>query len=217
MRYIEKSQPEPRTLLEYRESGGDDASWDGFPGKDKVRELLLKDQGHLCCYCMRRIDISKMKAEHYRPRKGPNGSPERQLDWSNLLAACDKSRGMKRAQQTCDTRKSDDLITIDPQRKPHIEKLKFLPNGKLVYGREEEPYQSDINDRLNLNSKILVRNRKAALDAALNTLRIKLGKKSWSVQKLENELSVQRGSGKLPQYFGVFEKWLEKEIQRRRL
>ncbi len=216
MRYVEKSQPEPRKLLEYRESGGDEASWDGFPEKDKVRELLLKDQGYLCCYCMRSIDISEMKAEHYRPRRGPSGAPERQLDWSNLLAACDKSRGMKRTQQTCDTRKSDDLITIDPQRKSHIEKLRYLPNGKLVYGREEEPFQSDINDRLNLNSGILVRNRKAALDSFLDSMRSKLGKKSWSARKLEKKLNAQRNSTKLPEYFGVYEKWLEKEIERRR-
>ncbi len=46
MRRIHKGA-EPRSLGEHRRSGGD---YDGYAGKDELRDALLKEQGFLCCY-----------------------------------------------------------------------------------------------------------------------------------------------------------------------
>ncbi len=72
-------------LSTYRQAAGQDAYWDGFSEKEPVRDMLLTDQGYLCCYCMRRIDKENMKVEHYRPQ---SLYPKEELVWKNLLAVC---------------------------------------------------------------------------------------------------------------------------------
>ena len=51
-----KKGNEPKELLQYRQQ--DFASYADMPSdvKKKVIESLLSEQGHLCAYCMSRID-----------------------------------------------------------------------------------------------------------------------------------------------------------------
>lgn len=62
MKHIQKSR-EPRTLQQYRASADPSSStlFDDFPDKDGLRRSLLKEQGYICCYCLKRIncDVSK--------------------------------------------------------------------------------------------------------------------------------------------------------------
>ncbi len=79
MRAIDKG-PEPKALPAYRAVPG--ATYDGkdfTPVKDAIRDAILRDQFHLCCYCLRRISsetqphptkpdvpaVVKMKIEHW--------------------------------------------------------------------------------------------------------------------------------------------------------
>jgi len=218
MRHVKKSSPEPSGLLEYRKTQKGPTDWDSLstPTKDAIRNRLIEDQGYLCCYCMRRISSTEMKMEHYVPRRGPDGDPERELDWSNMLAACDGNEGRRWSDQTCDTRKGSRKLELDPQNSAHIRDLGYLPDGRLKVRSGDERRQQDIDDTLNLNSTTLKRNRKNALDGFLQVLERKLCRKSkWSARKLDRELQTQRDKAKLPGYFGVFEKWLEREIGRR--
>ena len=76
--------PEPPALRSYRATPGN--AYDGAnftPVKDAIRAALLRDQRHLCCYCMRRISAELrptspkpdaprepwMKVEHWRPQE----------------------------------------------------------------------------------------------------------------------------------------------------
>ena len=60
-----KKRTEPRELLQYRHQQF--ATYADMPSevKKKVLESLLSEQGHLCAYCMGRIDggIGKRQAE----------------------------------------------------------------------------------------------------------------------------------------------------------
>jgi uncharacterized protein (TIGR02646 family) len=89
-----------------------DATYEEFENKDALRHPLLEDQGHLYCYCMRCISIGRMKIEHYRSQKRHR---DLQLDWKNMLAACTGGEGSPPPQQTCDTRKGEEDLTVDPQ------------------------------------------------------------------------------------------------------
>lgn len=73
----------PSSLVEYKRTDG--ASFDNLPKdvKDKLRTSLLKEQGYICAYCMKKLedDSSKVKIEHYVAR-----NEENELEYGNLLA-----------------------------------------------------------------------------------------------------------------------------------
>lgn len=50
MIYIKKGK-EPDSLTKYKKQKF--AYYDGYKEKDDVREMLLKEQGYLCAYCMK--------------------------------------------------------------------------------------------------------------------------------------------------------------------
>ena len=65
---------EPTSLTEHRAS--QHASFDNLDKTD-VRTFLLAEQGHICCYCMKRIpesgSIPSTKIEHFLCQEPPNG------------------------------------------------------------------------------------------------------------------------------------------------
>ena len=54
--YFKKGE-EPKSLTAYKKDKF--AYYDGYTEKDEIRENLMKDQGYLCGYCMRRIQNIK--------------------------------------------------------------------------------------------------------------------------------------------------------------
>ena len=76
-----KKGNEPRSLTVYRKTQY--AYFDGCP-KDEIRKSLLKEQGYLCAYCMRRIDLKHTRIEHWTPEA--ELSELEKLDYSNMLA-----------------------------------------------------------------------------------------------------------------------------------
>ena len=65
-----RKKPEPRSLTEYKLQPF--ANYDGCD-KEPIKKNLFEEQGHLCAYCMRRIqDISEMTIEHYKSQNPQN-------------------------------------------------------------------------------------------------------------------------------------------------
>ena len=84
MIYIKKRK-EPASLTKYKKQKF--AYYDGYKEKDDLRKMLLKEQGYLCAYCMRRIDIEHMKIEHWFPEN--ELSDIERLDYRNMLGSCE--------------------------------------------------------------------------------------------------------------------------------
>ena len=142
------------------------ASYEGMDAsvKNALRVSLLEEQGHLCAYCMSRIEFEHqgVKIDHYKPR---SKYPELQLEYENLLAVCDGREGEKRSRQTCDTRKGDESeLVINPLSPLITKQLNYGNDGSI---KSDDPcVRHDINDILNLNdpSGFLITNRKSVLD-----------------------------------------------------
>ena len=84
MIYIKKGK-EPASLTAYKKQKY--VYFDGYDKKDDIREQLLKDQGYLCAYCMRRIDIKHMKIEHWYPENLLTDLET--LDYKNMMGCCE--------------------------------------------------------------------------------------------------------------------------------
>lgn len=158
----------PSSLVEYKRTIN--ASFDNLPRevKDRLRTSLLKEQGYICAYCMKKLedDSSKVKIEHYVAR-----NEENELEYKNLLAVCKGNEGESFEKQTCDTRKGNKEIKINPQVNSDILTIRYTSNGEIKSNNSD--YQKDFDETLNLNDIFgLVESRKEAL----NSLKRKLSK-----------------------------------------
>ncbi|WP_300389278.1 HNH endonuclease [Fusobacterium sp.] len=165
----------PSSLVKYKQTIN--ASFDNLPKevKDKLRTSLLKEQGYICAYCMKKLedDSSKVKIEHYIAR-----NEENELDYNNLLAVCKGNEGEPFERQTCDTRKGNREVKINPQVNSDILTIGYTSNGEIKSSNLD--YQEDFDNILNLNDSFgLVKARREAL----NSLKRKLSKSKTHLKR----------------------------------
>jgi len=133
MIYIQKEK-EPDSLTVYKKTKH--AYFDGC-NKDDIRDNLLREQGCLCAYCMRKINKSNMKIEHWKPEYGL--SDYDRLDYHNMLGVCaGHNEGQKGSEDTCDTHKGNKNITVDPRDKRTINKIKYRSKSGEIYSDDTE-------------------------------------------------------------------------------
>lgn len=221
MRLIQKGT-EPSSLRAYRAVPG--ATYDGkdFTAvKDEIRTFLLRDQLHLCCYCLRRISkdlrpnaakpdapaLVRMKVEHWQSQESHS---HLQLAWPNLLGACLGGEGFPRSAQTCDTRKGESTITLNPLDAAHVATLYCTSDGRLR--SINAAFQDDIDERLGLNHAILVGDRRAILDRALGRLKARYPTSEFSIAKIKRLIDEMETPqhGKLAELCSVLRLWARK-------
>lgn len=206
MRRITKGT-EPRALTEHRARKGE--SFDAIPDKGPLREALLQEQQHLCCYCMQRIRKETMKIEHFLPQ---SRHPDKAIAWSNLLGACPGNEGKPRRLQTCDTRKGDKEIQLDPQG-PLVDRIRYSNSGHIEIDAPE--LQHELDEVLNLNTRQLVDNRKGALQGLVAVLRRENRRTgTWRADVFLRKLAKLDADGRLDEYVGVLESWLHQHAAR---
>jgi len=205
-------QAEPAELVQYRNVP--DAKYDGgnfTPVKDAIRRDLLRDQGNLCAYCLRRIKPENMKVEHWQSQ---SDFPDRQLSWDNLLGVCDGNEGKPWNHQTCDTRRGNTALTYNPSNLAHVieSRINYLGNGTIV--SEELTFAKELDKVLNLNWTRLKDNRASVIKAVLQALGKKAGTRTRG--ELEQLIEVWRTLQKqmLQEYCAVAIYFLKKQLKR---
>ena len=202
------------------------------PLKDQVRESLMKEQGHLCAYCMRRIPdsrileedirLSKVYIEHWKARESNEQSTENKgLDYNNLFAVCsgnEKAPGARRRKNrhfTCEKRRDSESLKVNPLDESTIETIYYSMDGTMM--STDSQIEDDINRRLNLNCNkeavVLPQYRKEVLDTVMEYLAEQDGDYydncEEQLQMWENEEDP-----KTP-YIGIAIWWLKKELAQR--
>lgn len=186
-----KKKKMPNSLIGYRKT--ENASFNNLPTeiKDELRRSLLEEQGYICAYCMKKLEnnSSKVKIEHYVARDESN-----ELDYRNLLAVCKGNEGEPFEKQTCDTRKGNEVLRIDPQKEGDILTIEYTSNGEIKSNNPD--FQEDFDNILNLNNTFgLVKSRREAL----NSLKRNLGKRKAHL----TEDTIRR----------IYTRYLESEIK----
>ncbi len=208
---------EPRQLLQYRLQP--DAEYDGAdftPVKQQIRESLVEEQGHLCAYCMGRIEANnqKMKIEHWHSQS-PAKYPEEQLTYANLLGCCCGNEGAKPNSQHCDTAKADKDLLFNPSDTSHHNRLKIRYLGNGTISSEESEFDDQLNKILNLNFQRLKENRQRILKAVRNVLSKQSGTVSSKyVYNLIGKWKKKDRNGSLPEYCGVAIYYLNEKLKR---
>lgn len=116
--------------------------------------------------------------------------------------------------QTCDNRKRNRAITINPLTS-NVDPIRYLTDGRLAHS--DAQLQHDIDDRLNLNVAFLIEGRLAAREELIARLERDLGPdNTWTATKLQRYLDEHRRGARLPAYFGYLETLLARWIAKRR-
>lgn len=205
MIYIQKGR-EPASLTRYRQQDG--AYFDGYDHKEELREVLLRDQGYICAYCMRRIynDPMKMKIEHW-VAQSRLASDKDALDYRILLGVCDGCRGDAEKNTTCDEHRGDQELYVNPLDSEMMETVFYKRDGSI---HSKDPrIEHDLEVTLNLNCKTaksrIVLNRKKIYEECMDRL-IRLQKKgNWKEDTIKSVLRYynEETEGRKKEYVGV--------------
>lgn len=188
------------------------ATYENIPTsvRSTLQDSLLKEQGYLCCYCMKRIVATSMSVEHWKPR---SKFPELALDYDNLLAVCDGNQGQSPKDQHCDTQKGNKTLSLNPADPNHASRLKirYLPSTGKIESADCQLAQ-EIDSVLNLNHALLLASRKEVISRVRKWLS--------SLPPNASKAAVQQGLNlwqtcnehRLPEYAGVAIYFLQKRL-----
>ncbi|MBQ5564450.1 MAG: hypothetical protein IIT39_13845 [Clostridia bacterium] len=181
--------------------------------KDELKQVLLEEQGYKCAYCMSNISMSNSTIEHYIPRNGTNGDMSLSLDYRNLFAVCDTTRGCPEEEQTCDVKKGDKLLHIDPRLQEHIDTIYYDRSGYIrsSFSAGAENFDDDLNQILNLNSRQLLNNRVSAWKTLMQRMNKKKDK-TWTADFIHKYIDKLSGSDDRTAYSGFLVYLLKQRV-----
>ena len=139
--FVEVNNRQPHYKVDF---AGNDS--DGIERRRMLREALIKEQGKICCYCMRRIYNNSAHIEHFFPQESFR---DMDLTYENMFASCN----------------GEATIILDAE----VEKVfKYSANGKIsaVRNRPSSNVAQDMIHNLGLDSFHLERDRKQAIQAS---------------------------------------------------
>lgn len=189
MRHIKKRH-EPEAFTQWKTANSafplvwEDLATDAKRG---LRDALMAEQGHICCYCGTRIKSSDGKCvakgehehetgivvEHLKPR---SVFPDLTFEYNNLLASC--SGGQTDAPPRmlhCDKKKGDwydEELMVSPLSPDCESHFIFRPDGAIepTPDTAKRPAGEETIERLGLAVDKVVADRNAALDGALEQM-----------------------------------------------
>ena len=131
MKYIEKQVQEPDVFVRWRKKGGWDASdpanesfdQKAWELKQEIKELLLEEQGFICCYCEERVATDNSHIEHLLPKGNPKYADVKS-DYNNLFCSC--SRG-----DSCGHAKSSFETCVPPSMEDCEDYFEYKDDGRI--------------------------------------------------------------------------------------
>lgn len=132
MRYIRKGI-EPQSFTNWKGAANED--WTptynelSNPEKRNVYNALLQEQGHICCYCERRLTLESgdYHIEHLNPQSADDDDA---LDFANFLCSCLRTT-VKGDPLHCGMKKGSNVIPVTPFQLNCSENFRFTADGKI--------------------------------------------------------------------------------------
>lgn len=214
-----QKKSEPKEWIKYRNTPGVD-----YQSIPELVDSLLEEQGYICAYCMRRIPCKDRlykkdgitftltdedhRIEHILSRENHE---DKKLVYSNMVICCPGHIG---DEEHCDRLKGSNDITFSPLNQDFIATLSYKIDGEIVSSNAQ--YNKEINEVLNLNTKLLKENRKNTWEAVKKELIAQKGGKPWNKTILSayiKKYSSLNKQLKLIPYCGVVLFFLQKKLK----
>lgn len=160
MKYIVKGS-EPQSFTQWKQGAVKEYTTLRNPVKANLKQTLIEEQGHICCYCERRLVNDDCHIEHLIPQNEPTVD---NLDFSNMLCSCQKTlrRGEPRH---CGNSKDNNILQITPLQKNCAEKFNYTADG-YIEGIDKD--SRDTIEILNLSIDKLNNLRNSAIEPFLS-------------------------------------------------
>lgn len=172
IRYVKGE--EPPALTAWRATPN--ATWESVTSA-ALHEALVRDQGSLCAYCERRIEMGPgMHVEPWHPRSTHH---DQQLRWRNLVGVCS---GTTLGHRHCDASRGNRplfLHPVDGEGPSPLQHLHYRNDGQVS---ASDPRAAQDVETLRLNCEPLRRGREAVLDS----LRARLRKRGFSSREFRD-------------------------------
>lgn len=168
-------QPEPSYFIEWKEnfrrSFGREPKYGDFretPEWEKLIYDLLKEQGYICCYCMKAIVGWDSHIEHFVPRNIKNTHPHSMraqnvdLDYQNLFESCN---GEDNQWNHCGRLKGseENPMLVSPSEEGVERRFKYdVLTGEIDAADSEDQDAMTTIRVLGLNTQQLCNHRKSA-------------------------------------------------------
>lgn len=181
MKKINKSQ-QPQALLQWRTSNAGmpqnlKYNEGGFPRSD-VLEGLLRDQGYLCAYTLKRIKADGAHIEHIKPQcvceaedalRRTNGEAcaRQDISWHNMIA-CFPRPNASRPEYGAVVKAQwwDEALFVSPLSQNCEQRFRYRRDGSVAVAVVGDEAAEETIGRLNLNSLRLQELRRNAILAA---------------------------------------------------
>lgn len=148
---------------------GAPVEWDALPPEvgGALRAALVAEQGHLCCYCGRRLLPGDYHVEHLVPRHGAMGDPALTFVYRNLLASC-QANLMRKDPRHCGTAKGDWYVAalfVSPLDPGCERRFVYDLDGKVRSADPADQGAKETIARLDLDGPRLRSLRRKAIEA----------------------------------------------------
>ena len=170
MKHIVKDQNTP-DFDDWKASANDDwqPTYEGLIGttKKEVKDSLMKEQGHICCYCERKLSNNDSYIEHFKPRSEEDVDP---LDYANILCSC-QNQLKKGVPRHCGHSKDnwfDEDLLISPLYPDCEGRFAYTGDGKIRTANEFDTAATITIEKLKLDIELLNDFRKKVIESFLD-------------------------------------------------
>jgi uncharacterized protein (TIGR02646 family) len=132
------------------------------PQKRELHLRLLEEQGSLCCYCGREVDVNSSHIEHFRPQERYEHLA---LNYENLFASCIRETKPGNPLH-CGHRKGswfDEASHINPTDENCEQRFRYLFTGSIQRNDAQDFAAIEMIEVLDLDTPYLANRRKEVL------------------------------------------------------
>ena len=166
MKHILKQQ-EPQELTDFKALENDNwkPSFGNLDGATKraTKHALMAEQGHLCCYCERRVTPDDSHIEHLIPQSDESVDP---LDFSNMLCSCQNAL-RKEEPRHCGHLKDKQNLSISPLDPTCEGRFAFTGDGHIDSAQADDQAATETIETLGLYIPKLTALRAKAIEPFL--------------------------------------------------
>jgi uncharacterized protein (TIGR02646 family) len=139
------------------------------PQKRELHQALLEEQGWVCCYCGRQVDLADSHIEHFRPQRDPWRHLD--LEYTNLLASCIREPDPLEHPVHCGHAKGsqfDEASHVSPVSEGCELRFIYLLDGRELASEASDTAATRMIDVLKLNVAYLRNRRQEAIEGAFD-------------------------------------------------
>lgn len=158
----------------------------------QLRDLLIKEQGWICCYCMKRITDYTSHIEHFVPRDIKNHYPHSQyaqdveLNYFNMFMSCEGEKTEKHCGRLKDNH--EPWMLISPLEETVEEQFQYYPDGRI---KSSSPQAIETIAVTGLDTLSLQRHRRTAIYLAIE---------EWTPEMSFEQYLQKDANGMFPPY-----------------